>query len=177
MSKITFYTHREFRDAVLPRDILDTIGAPTWVLQGHLLVLADTAVSASHALELVGIRVRARNLAIAHGDDVAMIDRASDYPPGTVLAYAAEGGTRSVFEITSNTLGLGPTGGRIIRRVGELRPDSYRWGPALAKPDIEITHEMIEAALGAFNPPRGIAIGWLVRDMPAALLAALEARS
>lgn len=167
------YTHREYGNTYLPRDILDALGEPRHVRQGRLCVWAPTAVAAAQYLDDVELRVHsARDLSVASGTDVRLLVADRAWPEGTMLATNL-GSNGPVIEITPNPdrsiLGVP----RTVRRIGEL---SYA---AHFIPDEPVvTDDMVDTALEALQSsiPDGAPVGWLISNMRAAIAAALKAQ-
>lgn len=170
--RLKIYTHAEYGDCFLSRDVLDALESPRHVRQGRVYVWALTAKAAAEYLTVVGLPIAPRKLRLAGGNDAVALDQAFPWPEGTVLATRLTGGAVVELSLATKDGALG----RSVLRLGEL-VSGTRFRPAENFPlDIEpeVTDDMVDTAYAVLP-------GWVARElesqlMRAAITAALAAR-
>jgi hypothetical protein len=174
-SKLKVYSHVDSGNAMLPRDVLEALGANRWVRQGHLYVWATTAKAAAQRLTELGLgHDSPRTLRVCeHFSIIDALAAAHNWPEGTVLATSlGDGGP--VVEITENPDRSVLETPRELRCVGELRRDTV-FRPADCLTPV-VTDAMYDAALDTLVIPDGTPVGWLITGMRPAIAAALRAQ-
>jgi hypothetical protein len=176
-SKLKVYSHIDSGNAMLPRDVLEALGANRWVRQGHLYVWATTAKAAAQRLAELRLGSGSpRELRICdHFSIIDALAAAHNWPDGTVLATSlGDGGP--VVEITENPDRSVLETPRELRCVGELR-HGINFHPADGL-EPAVTDAMVGAALDALGEavPDGVPVGWLMRNIRPAIAAALTAQ-
>jgi hypothetical protein len=170
--KLKIYTHAEFGDGFLSREVLDALESPRHVRQGRVYVWARTAKAAAEYLTAVGMSIAPRKLRLATGNDSVALDEALPWPEGTVLATRLTGGAVVELSLATRDGSLE----RVVRRLGDL--DSVmRFRSAedfSVERDLTVTRPMLDAAVNALTIPDGIPVAWLLRDMKKAIAAALK---
>jgi hypothetical protein len=174
--RLKVYAHVDSCNCILPSDVIDALGERTHVRQGHLYVWATTAKAAAERFAAVGLRsVSARELRVATHGTAQVLDAASNWPDGTMLAVRLSGGG-TVIEITENPNRSVIDSPRTLRPVGDLS-HAIVFRPV---DDIEpvVTDHMVDTALEALQSsmPDGTPVGWLISNMRAAIAAALKAQ-
>lgn len=169
MTKIKPYTYRNGA-APLPIDVLDALGARTWIRHGNLVVFADTAAHAAVYLDKVGICARPRELKIATGNEVKAIIAAGRGTEATVLAWLDEGGDKPVVEVNTR---IGPE--RRQNLDGHFVSGTYQPMPpsVTSKPTSDPATELaaVHAALvAACDGPDAIPDGATTLDMVGSLV-------
>jgi hypothetical protein len=174
MAKLKVYGLRDFsRSAHLPRDVLDALGASQQRQQGQVLVWATSARAAFEHLRALKLpcAYSAREIGLAMGYDVEILNAAFPWPDGTVLATTSFS-TGPVVEIIRQAADDGDPPRR-VRVIGALdKPQHAVFRPA--DPSVLVTDAMIEAAYAVLP-------GWLVHEIESQLMrdaiaAALRAR-
>lgn len=173
-SKLKVYSHIDSGNAMLPRDVLEALGANRWVRQGHLYVWATTAKAAAQRLTELRLGSGSpRELRICdHFSIIDALAAAHNWPEDTVLAARLSGGG-PVVEITENPDRSVLEAARALRCVGELR-SGIVFRPADCLTPV-VTDAMYDAALDTLVIPDGIPVGWLITGMRPAIAAALSA--
>jgi hypothetical protein len=145
--KLKIYTHAEYGDCFLARNVLDALDSPRHIRQGRVYVWATTAKAAAGYLTAVGLPITPRKLRLASGNDSVALDEAFPWPEGTVLATRMTGG--AVAEIT---LALEDDSiNHVARRLGDL-VSATRFCPASdfsTDVEPEVTEAMLNAAISA----------------------------
>jgi hypothetical protein len=178
--KLKIYTHAEYGDCYLSRNVLDALESPRHVRQGRVYVWALTAKAAAEYLTAVGLPIASRKLRLAGDNDAVALDGAFPWPEGTVLVTRMTGG--AVVELS-----LATKGGSLeqsVRRLGEL-VSGTRFRPVddfSTDVEPEVTENMLNAATNALsgrviNRPNILSSSELRGVILAALRAQQESRS
>jgi hypothetical protein len=175
--KLKIYSHTDYGNAILPRDVLEALTESRWTRQGHLYIWATTAKAAAARLAELGLGTNSpRDLRVCddHGT-VATLNAAHNWADGTVLAVRLSGGGPVVW-ITDHPDRTVLDEPRLLRTVGELRHGIALHLAADLQP--AVTDAMVSAALDvlASSIPDGTQVGWLLGGMRPAIAAALNAQ-
>lgn len=148
--KLKIYSHADYGNAMLPRDVLDALGSDRWTRQGHLYIWATTAKAAVERLAELNLGTSSpRTLRVC--DDrgtTAALNTAHNWANGTVLAVRLSGGG-PVVEITENPDRTVLDSPRALRTVGELR-HGINFHPADGLEPL-VTDAMVDAAMAVLD--------------------------
>lgn len=176
--KLKIYSHADSCNSFLPPDVITALGERSHVRQGTVYVWATTAKAATVRLDALGLHVNSpRDLRVADHGTARTLDEAFPWPESTVLAVRLSGGG-PVVEIVSAQAATDRLYDikRTLRTVGDLS-NRLRFTPADVLEPV-VTEAMVDAALDALGAtmPDGAFPGWMIRNMPAAIAAALKAQ-